>query len=352
MVVQRERTTAVQRGDGDGIVVRKDGADGPPDGALHLRLSNFRVGVVARDHHGDAVLAVPLLQRGGQTAGAAHRGHVLARHHHDGAGRLERVENGRIGPRYVDHHVGEFPGGQSNQRLHTRGVERHAHDAVGRGQQVQPRLRLRHQAAEKCPVHPIHVLEGVDNREPRLGGQEHTRISVGHVEIHQQCGRGTQLAQDRRDVDGHRRRADAALRADHGKDLAVLGCRTLRGDPLERVEQLLARHWFGNAFVHAGTHGFQKQRSVEAWQHHQHAGRRVQALHRGDFGRNGAAIPLIDDHHIRLASRRLRERRQPLHAQRDGVHTAGSHELDEVPVGTRKNADIHDQNSAGRDGYG
>ena len=78
----------------------------------------------------------------------------------------------------------------------------------------------------------------------------------------------------------------------------------------------------------------------------------MQALHRGDFRRNAAAIALIDDHHIRLAGRWLGERRQPVCAERDGVHAARTHEIDEVAVGTRKNTDIHDQNSASRDVYG
>ena len=210
---------------------------------------------------------------------------------------------------------------------------------------MQPGFRLRHQAAEKGGVHPIHVLESVDDREPRFGSEEDPRVSIGHVEVDQQRARGTQFVQHRGDVDGDGGCANPALGADDGEDIAALGRRTLSRDPLQRVVQLLARHRFGDAFVHAGPHRFQHERAVEPRQHHQDAGQRVEPFDGHDLRQNRAVIALIDDDRVGLPGRRLRQRPEPVDAERCGMHTATADEVDEVLVAAGKNTDIHGRNS-------
>ncbi|PYR52863.1 MAG: hypothetical protein DMF89_01195 [Acidobacteria bacterium] len=63
-------------------------------------------------------------------------------------------------------------------------------------------------------------------------------------------------------------------------------------------------------------------------------------------------IALIDDDHVGLPRRRLRQGREPVDAQWCGMHTATADEIDEVLVAAGQNTDIHDRNSASRDLHG
>ena len=99
---------------------------------------------------------------------------------------FERVEHRRIRTRDVEHDVAVVALGELQQRADAADVQRRHHHAIRRGQQVDARLRLDDQVAEERLVEPMRVLQRVDDREPRLGAEEHRRVAVGHVQVDQQ----------------------------------------------------------------------------------------------------------------------------------------------------------------------
>ena len=127
---------------------------------------------------------------------------------------LERIEHRRIGARHVQHDVTVVALGELEDRPDAPDVHRRQHHAVGRRQKIDAALGVDDQVPEERLVEPVRVLERVDDRESRLGAEEHGGIAVGHVQIDEQRAARFELRQRRRDVDGDRRRADAALGAD------------------------------------------------------------------------------------------------------------------------------------------
>ena len=58
--------------------------------------------------------------------------------------------------------------------------------ASGGAEQIEARFGSHHEAAEERRIETLHVLEGVEHGEPRLGAKEHRRVTAGEIQIDQQ----------------------------------------------------------------------------------------------------------------------------------------------------------------------
>ena len=189
-------------------------------------------------------------------------------------------------------------------------------------------------------VEAMRVLERVDDRESRLGAKKHGGVAVGDVQIDEKRALRVELRECRRDVDRHRRRADAALGANEGVGLARHRRDRLQGHQAidRRLEILFCD--VGHDFRDAHAHRFEEQRGIEPLRDDDHAGRRMLALQQRQRRRQVRLVLEIQDEHVGLLRARLGQRRElgARHGRR--LHAArGEREL-QLPIGRTNEENI------------
>ena len=259
--------------------------------------------------------AVALPQRRRHPAGVAHRRQLLVGDDDD----RRAPDRARRAPRHPSAARRARCSGSSAAANSSRlRIALHVHGSrparVGRGQQVRRRQAsgttrpLKNASSRRCDV-----LERVDDREPRLGAEEHRGVAVREVQVDEQQRPAAAALELGRDVHRHRGRADAALGADErehlpGRDRLLVGQTRLIAVSSSAACIGSARHSFTPARIASSISGIERRRDdhtgvVGCWR------LRVASA----AGKPASAH--VDDHDVGLVRGGMRQHRELAHRQ-------------------------------------
>ena len=132
---------------------------------------------------------------------------------------------------------------------------------------------FRNSASSRCMF-----SKRVQQREPRIGAEEHGRIPVGQVQVDEQCRALAELRQRRRDVHGRSRRSDSALGADKREHGAADERLSLPEQARHRRIEVALIQWFRDELGDPGAHAVEHQRRVDGGGEQHHLRRRMLLL--------------------------------------------------------------------------
>ena len=211
----------------------------------------------------------------------------------------------------------------------------------------RPAAGLDDEALEEGVVEAVDVVERVDHREAGFDAEEDGGVAMREVQVDEQ--RPPPTARELgRDVDGHGRRAHAALGADEGEDLARRDRLLVGEQPGDGGLDLGRLQRLGHALVDAGTHRLEHDGGLERRRDEQHRRGRVLALEGRDGGRHRLPAAQIDHHHVRLVGGGVGQRGQLRRRQLGGAQVdRGEQALELAIFGTDdEHFGVHDEPSS------
>ena len=230
------------------IVARKYIRNRTAHDTLHIGVANLGVLVVSTHDNIHGRLPVALPQSRDQTPGAAHGGQFLIGDNHNLVRVVQAVEDRRIRLSNVQDHELILTGGtveQSPQRSSVRGQSWPGRTTPARSSPILLRatMPLRNASSIRSMFSSASATENLGSTP-----QEQRGVSMHDVQVEQEDGSACGC-QNGRDIDGKRRRPDAALAANEANTLTCFRQRTGGSDAIVYCSQIVAESSVTNSLT-------------------------------------------------------------------------------------------------------
>ena len=191
--------------------------------------------------------------------------------------------------------------------------------------------------AHAAVVRDEEMIDRVQDREARLHAEEHRRVAVCQVKVHQQRRMRGEAAERGGQVDRNGRAAHASLRANDAQRPAQHRSDGVTGHARDGRGKLFLLDGFGHPLVDAHAHGLEHLGRLERPRDDHHSGRRKLLLQLRHFTRQPLERP--DVHHegvgtlgaermrgVQAGKRHVRGAEAPLAELEEQVAVVGAHE--------------------------